>query len=275
VHDVWREYKVNVVSFYQWFSLSLIYHISKNECWGSIWRTVQGIVTCPELAFRPPKSEQDFKNLEIELSKAHNRRYPGTCESWFGQIGAIDGIDISMRNPDKAVPGGPARYFVDRKGGYMLLATAICDAHRRFWFMDISMESQTHDSLAWSSTPLGALYNEGMVAHLDSSYVATTRTTAARTWWLVLSSGFNQLFLKRLWHCDEILTAMRDHTAPGDDGIPAEVYKAIIDCPSMIKDFEEIIEQFWKSGSYNPDVENLENHLSSTLINSVTYRTDG
>jgi len=43
---------------------------------------------------------------------------------------------------------------------------------------------------------------------------------------------------------------MSEHRAPGD-GIPAEVYKAIIDCPSMIKDIEEIIEQFWKSGSYN------------------------
>jgi hypothetical protein len=69
--------------------LWLLYDISKTECYKSIWRVIDGVVRCEELAFREPRSEQEFKDLEIEFRKAHNKRYPGGCESWFGQIGPL------------------------------------------------------------------------------------------------------------------------------------------------------------------------------------------
>lgn len=69
-------------------------------------------------------------------------------------MGALDGVDFKQKNPGKAVPN-PRRYYVTRKGGYELLCTAICDAHRRFLYFDISQTASTHDSLAWAASPLG------------------------------------------------------------------------------------------------------------------------
>jgi len=143
--------------------LALIYHVSKQGCMNCVWKVVDGLNQCPELAFKMPSTEHDFEVLERDFREAHNRRYPSATgeESWVGQIGAIDGIDIAMKNPGKNVEGGPSRYYVGRKGGYMLLCIAICDEKRRFWYMNISKESQTHDSAAWDGTALGQKFLNG------------------------------------------------------------------------------------------------------------------
>jgi hypothetical protein len=133
--------------------LSLIYHISKRECYAALWTTVDAINGHPDLAISFPIDDPvQLAEMEIEFAKAHQRRYRSL--SWRGQVGAIDGIDIEQRNPDKAVEN-PARYYVTRKGGYELLCIAICDAHRRFTYYDMSHTSTSHDSLAWAATKLG------------------------------------------------------------------------------------------------------------------------
>ena len=53
------------------------------------------------------------------------------------------------------------RYYVDRKNSYCLLAMAICDSKRRFTWVDIGMAPSTHDSTAWSATPLGMRVEAG------------------------------------------------------------------------------------------------------------------
>ena len=69
-------------------------------------------------------------------------------------MGAIDGVDFKMKNPGVAVDN-PARYRVARKNAYELLCLAICDAHLRFTYFDISHEPQvSHDDpLQQPSTP--------------------------------------------------------------------------------------------------------------------------
>ena len=143
----------------QILDLALIYHLSKNECYRTIRRTIDAINACPELKFFFPIDDADkLKELELEFARAHFRRYGNW--SWRGQVGAIDGIDISQRNPGKAVHN-PTRFYVPRKGGHMLLVIAICDAHRRFLYYDISHAATTHDSLAWSASKLGARFQQG------------------------------------------------------------------------------------------------------------------
>lgn len=143
----------------QILDLLLIYHISKSECYRTIRTTIDAINGCPELKFSFPFDDKEkLRKLEWEFAQAHFNRYGSY--SWRGQVGAIDGIDISQRNPGKAVDN-PTRYYVSRKGGHMLLVIAICDAHRRFLHYDISQAATTHDSLAWSASKLGVRFQNG------------------------------------------------------------------------------------------------------------------
>ena len=65
-----------------------------------------------------------------------------------------------MKSPGVAVVN-PARYFVARKHAFELLCMALTDAHMRFTYYDISHEPQSHDSLAWKGTALGARIARG------------------------------------------------------------------------------------------------------------------
>ena len=140
--------------------LSMVYHISKRECYSSLWTTIDAINGHPQFAITFPTDVADLREIELEFAKQHERRYGSF--SWRRNVGAIDGIDISQRNPGKAV-NNPMRYHVQRKGGFELLCIAICDAHRRFLYYDTSHEARSHDSLAWKGSALGAkIDSEGL-----------------------------------------------------------------------------------------------------------------
>ena len=132
--------------------LQLIYHVSKTECHKSLWRAIDAINQLEELEIKFPTDVEDLNKIEVEFAAAHKRRYGSY--SWRGQVGAIDGMDIAQRNPGKAV-ANPNRFYVERKAGHVILCIAICDAHRRFIYYDISHEAATHDSLAWAGSTLG------------------------------------------------------------------------------------------------------------------------
>lgn len=137
----------------------MCYHISKRECYSSMWATIDAINGHPEFLIEFPIGDVGkLQQIELDFALAHMRRYGSM--SWRGEVGAIDGMDISQRNPGKAVRN-PLRFHVDRKDGYELLCIAICDAHRRFTFYDMSHEARSHDSNAWAGTPLGVKINEG------------------------------------------------------------------------------------------------------------------
>jgi hypothetical protein len=143
--------------------LALLYHISKRECYASLWAAVDAINKHPDLAISFPIDDpEQLSRMEMEFAKAHQRRYGSA--SWRGEVGAIDGIDIKQRNPGKAVQN-PARYYVARKGGHQLLCIAICDAHRRFTYYDMSHTATSHDSLAWAGSKLGARIEKGDLHH--------------------------------------------------------------------------------------------------------------
>ena len=69
-------------------------------------------------------------------------------------MGALDGCHFKQHNPGVAVED-PNAYFVPCKDEFALLATAVCDARRRFTFWEFNVTPTTHDSLAWASSELG------------------------------------------------------------------------------------------------------------------------
>ena len=139
--------------------LALIYHISKNEVYSSLWSTIDAINTHPDFDIKFPLDDADaLREIEREFAEAHRRRYKSA--SWRGQVGALDGVDFWQKNPDKAVKN-PRRFYVERKGHFCLLCLAVCDALRRFTYFDVSFAAGSHDSLAWAGTNLGQKLQEG------------------------------------------------------------------------------------------------------------------
>lgn len=75
-----------------------------------------------------------------------------------GIIGAVDGIAIKIRCPHGSVEN-PGAYY-NRKGFYALVVQAVCDARRRFIFVNAKAEGSTPDSVAWSMSRLGSYLDE-------------------------------------------------------------------------------------------------------------------
>jgi hypothetical protein len=143
----------------QVLDMSLIYNISKVECYHSMWRTIDAINALPELAvYFPIDDKSKLQEIEIEFAKAHERRYKSM--SWRGQVGAIDGIDFKQTNPGNNIKNSK-RYYVQRKGGHQLLCVAICDSFRRFMCYELSKEAASHDSLAWEAMDLAIKISKG------------------------------------------------------------------------------------------------------------------
>lgn len=128
-----------------------------------MWATIDAINGHPEFDIQFPIDDAEtLKGIELEFALAHQRRY--NSASWRGQVGALDGIDFSMKNPGKSVTN-PRRFYVERKGHYCLLCMAACDAHRRFTHFDVFFTASSHDSLAWGGSKLGQKLEAGKLPH--------------------------------------------------------------------------------------------------------------
>lgn len=132
-----------------------IYGVKKTTVFDCLWRVVDAVNRTLVIEF-PLRNMDALRVLEAQF------RANSTQGVWQGCVGCIDGVHFKMRAP---TPGkevdDPIRYFVPRKGEYALLCIAICDVHRRFTYYSIDMAATTHDSLAWSSSSLGVLVNNG------------------------------------------------------------------------------------------------------------------
>ena len=129
--------------------LMLIYGMSKTMVMRCVWRVVDAIHKHLDNMHFPIDDVEKLKVLEADFSAASRGGF------WRGQVGAIDGVHFRMECPTERDVPDAQRYHVDRKNSYCLLAMAICDSKRRFTWADIGMAPSTHDSTAWSATPLG------------------------------------------------------------------------------------------------------------------------
>ena len=135
--------------------LKLIYCTSKQTVYRTIWQVVDSINGRLNNINFPIDDVEELKNLEAGFRAASRGGF------WEGQVGAIDGVHFKMRCPSSKDVRDPVRYKVTRKDIYALLAMAICDADRRFLWVDISHASSTHDSTAWGATELGIRVERG------------------------------------------------------------------------------------------------------------------
>eukprot|EP00808_Paulinella_micropora_P028703 g39764.t1 len=70
-----------------------------------------------------------------------------------GCIGALDGLVVAIKCPDKRDVPNPSRYYC-RKGYYGLNLQAMCDSDLRFTWAEMKWPGSTNDSLALQSSSL-------------------------------------------------------------------------------------------------------------------------
>lgn len=135
--------------------LKLIYCMSRTMVYSCIWSVVDAINQHLDNINFPIDDLEGLKQLEAGFRAASRGGF------WQGQVGAIDGVHFRMSAPSNKDVPDPVRYKVSRKDMYALLAIAICDADRRFTWVDISHASCTHDSTAFACTELGMAVDQG------------------------------------------------------------------------------------------------------------------
>ena len=129
--------------------LEEIYHVSRGECYRSIWRVVDAINGPGGLEVDYPwEDPAKLAVLEAEF-RARSR-----TDTWVGQVGAIDGFHFPTISPGVAVLD-PRAYYVARKKCFAMLTTAVCDADRHFTYWDFGCTPTTHDSTAFLQSTLG------------------------------------------------------------------------------------------------------------------------
>eukprot|EP00965_Chrysotila_dentata_P165579 5467641-Pleurochrysis_carterae.AAC.1 len=134
--------------------LQLIYSLSRNEVYRNLSLVTDAINDHLKLEYPDLNDVEALRAISDEF-QAHSRG-----QVWKGQVGAIDGVHIAMRNPGVAVPDAK-NYYVARKAEFAMLCIAICDYRRRFIYYDISAAPTTHDSMAWANSDLGQRVMKG------------------------------------------------------------------------------------------------------------------
>ena len=134
--------------------LKLIYHVSTSFVYDSIWLVVDAVNKKLKMEF-PLNDTDKLATLEAEW------RARARCPGWVGQIGALDGVHFPMKAPTSTDVPDPTRYHVARKDKYAILAMAICDAQRRFLWINMSQTPNTHDSTRFGRVIQKLTYQEG------------------------------------------------------------------------------------------------------------------
>lgn len=104
-----------------------------------------------------------------------------TGDSFWGAIGAIDGLAIKIACPSLTEVPDPGNYYC-RKGYYALNVQAIVDSYKRFLWVSPFHKGSTHDSTAYYETHLQSVLS-GLASFLnrhgffilgDTAYSLTT-----------------------------------------------------------------------------------------------------
>ena len=138
------------------------YHgVNEDEPMESFWAVVDAINNSPQLNIVFPDNHDEQEHLASEF-KAKSEIDIDCC------IGSIDGILIWIHKPTEAdcerTGVGPKPYFCGRKKKYGLNMQAICDARRRFIWVDIQFPGATSDYFAFEQSELfQRLQEEGFI----------------------------------------------------------------------------------------------------------------
>ena len=120
--------------------------ISQTEFYGCLWEVVwalDAVIPAPNF---------DIRN-EGQMRALADGMFVRSCRTMPGCIGALDGMAVRITRPTLKDTVSP-QSFLNRKGFYSVNLQAIADCNRKILWWNIKTVGSTHDSMAWSVTPL-------------------------------------------------------------------------------------------------------------------------
>jgi len=131
--------------------ISLVHGISHSEVFNSIWKVVDAVNKCPELAFKYPESHVE---QQLIADGFKSKSFPGFSVC----AGAIDCMLIWIEKPNaeqcRISQVGEKKWFCGRKKKFGVCLQATCDVDGKF--LDVAMEhpASTSDFLAFTTSGL-------------------------------------------------------------------------------------------------------------------------
>lgn len=127
----------------------------------SFYRVVEAVLdaihACRRLDLDSPFKEHEDGSWEWDIDRLRTLElgFANKKKGWIrGIFGAIDGIAVRILCPP-ASQTNRQRLFYNRKGFYALVCQGVCDAQRRFLFVDARMEGSCPDSIAFQTSLFG------------------------------------------------------------------------------------------------------------------------
>ena len=143
----------------------------------SFWAVVDAIHASPQLDIKFPTTDEEQQKLADEFK---SKSSVGICHC----VGAIDGILIWIHKPTasdcEALGFGPIKFFCGRKKKYGLNMQAVCDARRRFLWVDLKYPSLKRQ-LEEAGFLKHGLCLFGDAAYSNAPYMCTPFRSAAGT----------------------------------------------------------------------------------------------
>jgi hypothetical protein len=161
--------------------ICLVHGISHTEVFRSVWKVVNAVNRCPQLAFSFPRQHSKQKAIAKGFKSVSKAGF-GCC------VGAVDGMLVWLEKPFERdcdiAQVGPKKFLCGRKKKFGFNLQGVCDHLGRFLDVCIGHPASTSDFLAFSISPLfSKLEEEGFLypglclfgdnAYCNTNYMAT------------------------------------------------------------------------------------------------------
>ena len=161
--------------------ISLVHGVSHSEVFNSVWKVVDAVLACEQLAFSFPSDHKTQKEIAAGFKARSQPQFDNCC-------GAIDGMLLWIEKPSKAecekAGCGSKKFFCGRKHKFGLNMQATCDSECRFLDVCIQHPASTSDFLAFTTSSLYHKLEEkdfiapglcifGDAAYTNGRYMAT------------------------------------------------------------------------------------------------------
>ena len=163
------------------YDIAIVHGISVSQVYDSVWKVVDAVNSCPELAFEFPCYHLKQKELARGFQALSDANFD-TCAA------AIDGLLIWMDRPRKddcdRAGCGPKKFHCMRKHKFGLNMMGTVDCLGRFLDVDIRHPGSTSDFLVFATSDLKdkletpGFLCPGLVLFGDNAYV--------NTWYMVV-----------------------------------------------------------------------------------------
>ena len=131
--------------------IALVHGVSHSEVFRSVWRVVDAVLTCEELAYSFPTDHANQYKIAAGFAKKSQPGFQICC-------GAIDGMLLwteRFSEDECAKAGcGPKKFFCGRKHKFGLNMQGTCDSECRLLDVCIQHPASTSDFLAFTTSSL-------------------------------------------------------------------------------------------------------------------------